>query len=128
MLSNQDNNSDAFVAAVEVAVRTKFGAALDGIARILLEYIPFFTKNDARDESFFLTPKKGLAESSAKRATFSGRAVAVDDFESNHSGLSGLMEFGEETLASFFYGGQTGFNVKSPESVHGQTEKLCPRK
>ena len=96
-------------------VRTEYGAAFDGITGILLENTPFFTKNDAGDETFFLTPKKRFAESSAKRAALSCGAVAMDDFERNHAGLLGLAEFGEETLTSFFDGGETGLNVQNLE-------------
>ena len=125
MILDQNHDGDPFIAAVEVAVGTEFGAAFDSITGILLKDAPFFTKNDAGDETFFSAAKEGFAESSAKGATFSCRAVAMDDFEGDHAGLLRLAEFGEETLASLVDGGQTGFNVKSPESGHGRTRGDC---
>jgi hypothetical protein len=125
-MSDQNHDGDAFVAAVEVVVGTECGAMFDGITGILLENTPFFTKNDAGDETFFFAPKKRFPESSTKRTAFSCGAVAMDDFERNHAGLPGLAEFGEETLTSFFDGGEISLNVKDLECGHGAPERIVP--
>jgi hypothetical protein len=87
MVLDQDGDGNSLVAAVEVAVGAEFRTEIDGIAGILLEDTPFFTKNDAGDQTFLLAAKKGLAESSAKSAAFSRGAVTVDDFDSHNAGL-----------------------------------------
>jgi hypothetical protein len=125
MLLDQDGNGNAFVAAVEVAVGAEFRAEIDGIAGILLEDTPFFTKNDAGDEPFFFASQEGFAKSSAKRAAFSCGAVAVDDFEGGNAGLFRLADFGKEKLAGFVDGGQTIFNIKSSEGGHGKARGHC---
>jgi hypothetical protein len=125
MLSDQDDNGNALVAAVEVAVGAEFRAEIDGIAGILLEDTPFFTKNDAGDEPFFLAPQEGFAESSAKGAALSRGAVAVDDFEGGNARVFRLAEFGEEKLAGFVDRGQAIFDIKSSEGGHGKARGHC---
>lgn len=50
----------------------------------------------------------------------------MDDFEGDHTGLSGLAKFGEEQLTSLVNSGQTRLNVKNFQCGHGaDQEKLC---
>lgn len=112
MSLDKDGDGNSLVAAIEVAVGAKFRAEIDGIAGILLEDTPFFTKNDTGDQPFLFAAKEGFAERATKSATFSRGAVAVDDFDSHNAGLFRLAEFGEEKLAGFVHGGQTIFNIK----------------
>jgi hypothetical protein len=121
----QNGDGDAFVAAVEVAVGAKFGAPFDGIAGILLEDTPFFTKNDARDDPFPLAAKQGGAQGSAKCPSFPSRAVAMNDFDGDDARLLGLTEFSKKPLARFVDGGETSFNVKNSECGHGRTRVNC---
>jgi hypothetical protein len=124
-LSVQNHDGDAFVAAVKVAVGTKFRAAVDGIEGILLEDTPFFTKNDAGDESFLFAAKQGGAQGSAKGAAFAGGAVAMDDFDGENTGLSGLAKLGKKKLTSFVDGGETNFDIENLECGHGGAKVNC---
>ena len=126
MQLDQDGDGDAFVAAVEVAVGAEFGAAFDGITGILLKDTPFFTKNDAGDEAFLFAEKEGFAQGWAESTAFSRGTVAMNDFDGDDAGLLGLAELGEEALAGFVNGGQTGFEIEGLECGHGGPEGIVP--
>jgi hypothetical protein len=123
---NEQDQRDAFVTAVEVAVVAEFGAALDSIAGILLKDIPFFAKNHAGDEPFFFAAKQRGAQGSAESAAFPGRAIAMNDLNGDHAGLFGLAEFGKEEPASLIDSRQTSFYIESFEGGHGRTRKIVP--
>jgi hypothetical protein len=123
---DQDGNSDTFVAAVKVAIGAEVGAAFDGIARILLEDIPFFTKNDARDEAFFFAPEQRGTQCCAQRTSLPCGSVTMNDFDGDDSRLPGLAQFGEKTLTRFLYGGHTYFYVEDPKGGHRSSRMaLC---
>ena len=101
---DEDGNGDAFIAAIEVAIMAKLGAALNGVTRIVFEDSPLFTKNDSGDQTFFLAAKQRGAQRPAQCTTFSSRAIAMDDFDGNYAGLFGLAEFSEKQAASVIDG------------------------
>lgn len=118
---DKNGNGDAFVAAIEIAVVAELGAAFDCIAGILLEDTPFFTKNDARNETFLLATEQGGTQGSTKGAAFPGGTVTVDDLDGEHSGLLCLAEFRKEKAAGLINGGKAGFNIEGLESGHEET-------
>ena len=67
---DEQGQGDAFVAAVEITVVAEFRAAVDGVAGILLEDTPFFTKNDAGDETFLFAAEQRGTQGSAKAPPF----------------------------------------------------------
>lgn len=96
----------------------EIGAAVDGVAGIVFEDAPLFTKNDAGDESFLFAAKEGGAQSAAEGTAFSGRTVTMNNLHGEDAGLLGLAEFGEQETAGLIDSGEAGLDVKSFAGGH----------
>jgi hypothetical protein len=124
-LLDEHGNGDAFVATVQVAVMAEFWTLFDGIAGIFLENTPFFSKNDASHQAFFFAAKQRSAQRPAEGASLPCRAISMDDLDGDDLRFLGLAEFGKEKAAGFIDSGQSGLDIESFESRHGELRELC---
>jgi len=105
----------------------EFWTAFDGVAGILFEDVPFFTKNNTGDEALLLASEERGAQGAAKSASLPCGAVAVNDFDGDDTGLLRLTELVKEAATGFVNRGKASLDVQSFESRHGRTGELCLR-